>query len=24
LWEEGKKFVGHPKTKGNVLIGNDV
>lgn len=24
LWEEGKNIVGHPKTKGDVLIGNDV
>ena len=24
LKEEGKNFVGHPKTKGDVLIGNDV
>lgn len=24
LWEEGKNISGHPKTKGDVLIGNDV
>ena len=24
LWEKGRKFTGHPKTKGDVIIGNDV
>lgn len=24
LWDEGKEITGHPKTKGDVLIGNDV
>jgi len=24
LWEAGKKYSGHPKTRGDVIIGNDV
>lgn len=24
LWDEGKEITGHPKTKGDILIGNDV
>ena len=24
LWEEGKNILGHPRTKGDILIGNDV
>ena len=24
LWDEGSEITGHPRTKGNVLIGNDV